>query len=482
MTNETAVVLARPMNMRDPAFIRAGNEYGLKTILEGLLLEGVFSNVVLSVPDSIPSEILDVLKGWTQFSLDVSPYEQPQKRLIALMKKEKLKHATLLTSYSVLMDADALLSARAIVAKDQSDAVYPENVIAPKYFMVISREAAQYLEENFSNPLPPFIFHTKLAYSPNLKIEPVSGLENSSERFLWELLFAGERNSIPSGLLEIFLKTHKIPQRFQRKSFESFINDTYQLAIPDLLSDALQLMKPYDSSLRVAMQLNNALNLIEHLPEHLRVAVEVGHGRTPLTTLLMALVFDHVAGADPYKHNEIGVSDAHSFLKLLSNAGISLLPQSCRKHTLESALERSTFAGCEFQDLPVKEQSVDFCYSRMVLEHVIDMEGMAKCMAKIIRPNGVMIHEIGLQDHEDLSNINFEFLSHSVEEWLALDKGTNLLRVNDFIALFQSHGFAVETLVHEERRVPPAKLHSCWDEYDENDLYCYRAILKCTKK
>ena len=70
--------------------------------------------------------------------------------------------------------------------------------------------------------------------------------------------------------------------------------------------------------------------------------------------------------------------------------------------------------------------SVDFCFSRMVMEHVDDVPALSVELSRVMGPGGVMVHEIGFQDHEDLSYIHFEFLKHSREEWAGMNKSTNL--------------------------------------------------------
>lgn len=140
------------------------------------------------------------------------------------------------------------------------------------------------------------------------------------------------------------------------------------------------------------------------------------------------------------------------------------------------------FLNCRLEEAQLDADSIDFCFSRMVLEHVDNVPEMSAEMERVMRPGGVMVHEIGLQDHEDLSHIHFEFLKNSPEEWAAMKKGTNLLRVNDFVDIWTTLGFTCEVVKRDVREVPPRSLHPHWEPYCKEDLYCYRALIKATKR
>jgi hypothetical protein len=354
-------------------------------------------------------------------------------------------------------------------------------VIAPKFFAVLNRKTAEVLHENHLTPLPPFVFAQKAQQASGLRIEAEQNMESPRERFLWELLFAGERNAVPQAVAEAFLYAFDGADRVARKSFDTFIQQHYGLHSPELLDKALRLMSPYDPSLRTAMQINQARLLCAHLPQSRHASLEVGHGKTPLTSLLLAHVFDEVHGADVYKHSEQGYEDSLDFLRLLAKSGVAPMPGDAVRHGAGTFGERSRFHHGELQAMPLEPESIDFCHSRMVLEHVMDMPGLAPYLRRTMRSGGVMIHEIGLQDHDDLSHINFEFLSHEPSRWQAMKRGTNLWRINDIAEMFASEGFEVSVLEREVRPVPPKRLHEHWKNYRDEDLYCYRAVLKAVR-
>ena len=126
---------------------------------------------------------------------------------------------------------------------------------------------------------------------------------------------------------------------------------------------------------------------------------------------------------------------------------------------------------------------LDFCFSHVVFEHVKPVEEVSRELHRLLKPGGVMIHEIGLMDHtKNSNNIEFEFLRHSRQEWLARDETTNLWRVNDFVELWSGLGFDVDVLERHVRVVPPTSLHPSWSGYAEQDLYCYKALVRAVRR
>ena len=481
--NRSCIVLARPMNINDPAMIRPDGLYVLEEILMSLREARIFDWVIISIPESVPHKIRNALASW-RIELDVSPHEQPQLRLAQCMEKYGLEQTTVLTAYSVLMDAEYLDRARGIVRGNLADAVYPQSVIAPKYFIVLNSKAAKHLAESHANPLPPFVFSSKLNEVENIRLHSLTGLEDQWERFLWELLFAGERQAVPEDVLGRFMTQYVGEERFCRASFDAFIRGEYGLSDPRTLHEALESMQEYESSLRLAMHLNYARKLCDHLPEARNMALEIGHGATGLTSLALSLVFNRVLGADTYKYSSEGIQNATEFLETVHASGIEVLFPEYMVHDIGAMYERTHFHHKEVHMLPLAPNSLDFCFSHMVFEHVADVPNTSRFLARVMKEGGVMIHEIGFQDHCDLSHIHFEFLRNSPEElaekdWRGVrDMGTNLWRINDFTSLWESLGFEVEILARDVRHVPPKRLHPYWTGYRDKDLYCYYALIK----
>ncbi|MDD4951771.1 MAG: methyltransferase domain-containing protein, partial [Desulfovibrionaceae bacterium] len=131
-----------------------------------------------------------------------------------------------------------------------------------------------------------------------------------------------------------------------------------------------------------------------------------------------------------------------------------------------------------------EEASVDFCCSKVVLEHVRDVDSLSRELFRVLGPGAVMVHRIDFRDHGRANEpvyINFDFLKYSKEQWRERQEETNAWRVNDFVSLWQDLGFRVEVLERSQRRAPPSFLHPSWAAYSEDDLYCYDALIKAVK-
>lgn len=478
MNRHVCIVLARPTMGNDPCLMRAEGGNALARTLSDLAEVGGVSRSVLSVSDVVPAGIRTELEE-QGFDVVVSHHDQPQHRLLEVMDDLHADTVVVLTSYSLLPDAAALAEASRIVAAGGADMVFADEVIPPKFFMVINRQAATLLAETVERPVPPFVFPTKLGEANRdgrIVIQPLRGLEESGERFLWELFSAGKPNALPAPVFERFLAGCAPERRFDREAFRSFILGEYGLGDLTGLEAGLARMRRWDSSIRLAMHINYAGHLAPHFPETRGAALEIGYGKTGMTAQLVGLAFARTMGVDPFKHSIEGFQTTRAFLSDLSESGLLPVPvlggETAPPHFINSRLEE---AGLE-------SGAIDFCFSRMVLEHIDNMSVLARELGRIMRPGGVMIHEIGTQDHEDLSHIHFEFLRHSPEEWAAMDKGTNLLRPCDFVALFEAEGFDCEILERDVRIVRPKRLHPHWEGYADEDLYCPRVVIKSVRR
>jgi SAM-dependent methyltransferase len=443
-----------------------------------LLKHDLFSEVIFSVHKSIPMPLLKELKQ-QGFPVAVSTHDQPQHRLLECMENKNANVAAVLNAYSILMDYKALRNCLALVIENKADAVYAEDVIAPKFFMALNHKASKALANAIPRPIPPFVFAEKLNQIKTFGLRkpvPYSGIETPDERFLWELLFAGERCAIPKDFVERFISKTPTADRLSRHSFHKFITREYGLDDTSFLVEGLNKIAPWEPSLRIAMHINYAKELAAHFPKNTGTALEIGHGKTGMTAQLVGMAFNKTIGVDLMKHSDDGINAAKEFLSLLSEKAPAVLP---RKNTINSAPQ---FLNCRLEEAELEPESVDFCFSRVVLEHIDNMPTLSRELGRIMRPGGVMIHEIGLQDHEDLSHIHFDFLRHSPEEWATMKKSTNLLRVNDFIKLGEESGFSCQVLKRDVRIVRPDSLHPCWDGYADEDLYCHRVVIKSTKK
>lgn len=472
------VVLARPMDQTDPCLLRIDGVNMLVATLRELKQRELFSHILVSIPQTVPESLLGPLKA-EGITVVTSQYEEPQRRLLECMENHKAEVATVLTAYSLFIDIESLTQSLDLVRRGEADAVYAQDVIAPKFFMIINRCGAKKLASNLPRPVSPFAFPGKLEQLADNDLRPptpCTDIEGAGERFLWELLFAGERCAIPADVLKRFMVVTPVKERLNKASYLRFITSEYGISDASSLEKPLETMEPWDSSLRLGMHINYAGALAEHFPENRGAALEIGHGKTGITAQLVGIAFDQTFGVDLLKHSEDGIDAARKFLSALSTQKAGLLPVEGMPDATPS------FLNCRLEEAEMESHSIDFCFSRMVLEHVDNIPTMSQELARVMKPGGVMIHEIGLQDHQDLSHIHFEFLKHSPEAWAKMHKGTNLLRINDFVDLWESMGFACEIIKRDMRIVRPDSIHSCWDGYSDEDLYCYRAVIKSIKR
>ncbi|MCG8552202.1 MAG: class I SAM-dependent methyltransferase [Desulfobacterales bacterium] len=478
MIRPVCIILARPFNDDDPCLIQAQGRNALVQTLDALSQIGVISQSILSIPNVVPSQIVSDLKS-EGFNLCISKYDQPQHRLVELMDWMKVDTVVVLTAYSLLPEYRALKHAIRTVTEGHADLVFTQDVIPPKFFMVINRRVSQALVENMERPVPPFVFPAKLGeadHEGRFTLQPLTGLEESGERFLWELLFAGKPNAVPVNVFERFLAVCPPEHRFDRAAYRSFIQDEYTIEDMAPLETGLAMMSRWEPSIRLAMHINHARYLAPHFPDKKKTALEIGYGWTGITAQLVGLAFSQTRGVDLLKHSQEGVQTARDFLSMLAEIGLSPVP------VFEGDAQPPQFFHCRLEEAKFESDSIDFCFSRMVLEHIDNMPVLARELGRIIRPGGVMVHEIGTQDHEDLSHIHFEFLRHSPQEWAALDKGTNLLRPCDFITFFEQVGFECLVLERDVRIVRPRRLHPYWEGYADEDLFCPRVVIKCVRR
>lgn len=122
------------------------------------------------------------------------------------------------------------------------------------------------------------------------------------------------------------------------------------------------------------------------------------------------------------------------------------------------------------------EGQFDMILSTAVLEH-IPKEKMQACianMARYLRPGGIMIHEVDLRDHVNVSN-PFNFYKYSEGEWADLTNDTifytNRLRSSDFMALFLQAGLKINFIKKEKQDLNVTiDVNPCFSRHDKEDL------------
>lgn len=100
--------------------------------------------------------------------------------------------------------------------------------------------------------------------------------------------------------------------------------------------------------------------------------------------------------------------------------------------------------------LSIPPQSLDFVYSRSVLEHVMRIEDAMTQLVKALKIGGFMFHDIGLSAHDTVSPITFYYKERGIADNPLAD--LNGWRKSDFVALFESLGCSVQ--IGDEEKVP----------------------------
>jgi len=125
----------------------------------------------------------------------------------------------------------------------------------------------------------------------------------------------------------------------------------------------------------------------------------------------------------------------------------------------------------------LNDQSVDFCFSNAVLEHIPknDMPLLARELLRLIRPGGICVHRIDLQDHLDGRLNNLRFSEGMWESSLFRNAGfyTNRLRFCEIIALFEQAGFICKiprAVYWDQLPTPRSSMNAQFSSLPDEDL------------
>lgn len=95
----------------------------------------------------------------------------------------------------------------------------------------------------------------------------------------------------------------------------------------------------------------------------------------------------------------------------------------------------------------VPSQSVDYCFSNAVLEHIPkqDFMNLITELRRVLKPTGISVHRVDLKDHlgGGLNNLRFSDTIWETKLFRTSGFYTNRLRCKDIIHLFLSAGFEV---------------------------------------
>lgn len=122
-------------------------------------------------------------------------------------------------------------------------------------------------------------------------------------------------------------------------------------------------------------------------------------------------------------------------------------------------------------------ESIDFCFSNAVLEHIpkSDFAALAAETMRVLKPGGVCVHRVDLKDHLGGGLHNLRFSESAWEGALLSGSGfyTNRIRFGEMIAMFQRAGFeyALPRVIRWDRLpLSRSKLDAAFRHVPDDDL------------
>lgn len=474
------IVLIRPVSPEDPSLLADAGGPLLPRLLSALSRLPQIGEVRLSAPESVPWSLRRRLVA-AGLTVDYCAREFPQHRLLALMDSLGLERALVLTSYSYLLDAGEIADLMRLHGPDGGvTATAPS--LAMDHLALVSRGAVATLAESFpATPVTPLYFHEfaeRCAARPTVRL--LKRPQGQARRFLSELLLDTSRGLLPPDMLAAHFERLAPGDWLRRGAHDRLLLD---LAGARDLGELGRVLEGFDEDFRrgVAKQVRFVRKLKPLVRPGARF-LELGFGMSLLSSLCLLEGFGEAAAVEPYPQCPEHLEYSRELFRCLGRHYPRTLPLGAGEGADASLSKRLDVHLKPLEELGLASGSLDLCFSHVVFEHVKPVEAVSRELHRLLRPGGVMLHEIGLMDHtRNSNNIEFEFLRHSREEWAALDQSTNLWRVNDFMDLWTRLGFSVDVVERHVRVLPPTSLHPSWAGYAEEDLYCYKALVRAVK-
>lgn len=478
------IYLIRPQTLSDPSLIKIDGEFLLPKVSKALLWQKILTEVVVCIPESIPGHIKELLGTW-DLPLIIANAEFPAARLNEVIHRYDYDIVACFIAYNYLISGAAVKTAFQMVTGKEADFVYPSHVITAKHFSVMNRAAIKRLCAQSHLPLPPNRFHQKLEENPgDLRVLALNNLESAGERFLWDLYYVGEREIIPEKILKSHFKETAREQWFDPRKFKALLANDLHIENWDWLDEYLSDNTHVASQGRsFAAQFSWYRRWQKYLPTDKERFFEIGFGNFPITSFLLLNRIRTGLALEPCGYSAQGVSQALNLCDLLDNKIPSLFSwdnNNC--HTLGRASYRLQLANSQLEKMVLPGNSFDFCFSKTVFEHVMDVESLSREMYRLMRPGSTMIHEIDFSDHSDGSTVHFSFLKYSKADWLQMQQTTNLWRINDYIELWEKLGFRTKVLSMENTQLNPPVIHNSWHDYSEEDLLCHTAVIRAVRE
>jgi len=258
-----------------------------------------------------------------------------------------------------------------------------------------------------------------------------------------------------------------VPRVIRRKCFPTAIPRALSAWLPGFRANAgtrscAQVLKLYDP------HLNSRLGA--DWPRDRRI-LEVGIGAT---------------NSSAYEAAALGATSAvafEPFVPLDPALDSTLLAECAQRHALATDAITARVQRVTTLD-SLTDASVDLVLSNSVLEHVGDMDILARDLRRVLAPGGAMLHLVDYRDH--FFRFPYHHLLWSDAVW---DRWLNpgdlpRWRIRDHVACFERHGFHVEILqaspLAAEFEKVRSRIHPRFAGYDETALATAFGVLFLT--
>lgn len=473
------IVVARPLAPTDPIFLKDDKGYLFPRVLVAYEEAGLVSNPVISMPELVAADTRELLASWG-LNCVYSKHDLPQLRLTELAGDSDHDLFQVVTPYCYFLNRDVFAPALEAFADSGRHLFFHEAASSSSHFALCDRRAIKALEQYTEFAVPPFVMKTYVTEA--MGEEAVESIPQLGDKlacsFLFKILYLGNNGIIPTDIIARYLRDTPEDRLFSEESYRALLCSVFSI---DDLSDfnvaLATCLAPEELDYRAA-QIQFLSRLTGQLPEERGTFLELGYGRAPTTSMLLLNAFDNGIALEPHARPETPVEFVETFSQHIS--GLFGLDFS-RTRDCGKALQSLNLSDAEIQDLDIPDESVDFVYSKVVFEHVMDVETTSRTLHRILKKGGRMFHVICHQDHVDPRTIRFDFLKYDKETWASMQDWTNLWRVNDFVDCWTGLGFKVDVIERATRPLPLKEIHPCWDSYCEADLFCYHSVIVAEK-
>ncbi len=478
MPSLPCIATVRPLAENCPSLTRLKGDYLYPLIMKELLGQGVCSEVLLSIAPDTPKEFIAIIASWG-LPYEVGHVSLPNERLAASARARGWDPVLCISAYTLFFDAPYIRSKADQVLSGAHDYAGAENALSNMEFTVANGECLRFMQKVKRTLVPSKPGAIQRCAPEGLRGGCTRDAYSPTEEFLWTMQYAGNIANMPMDFITGFYEKHTPDEWFRRESREKHTAEYFQVDTIHALDAMLTRdFFPHISLERLTGQLRWIERCLPEFPTSGDTALELGYGDLPLISSFLCSRFRNAIALEPSFETPPPCPDMPLlFSKLASIAPYLNAPVPAR---MDQTLRLS---NSYLEDLELHDESIDFCISKMVFEHVQDVASTSRELFRILRPGGCMLHEIGLNDHTGgtSSGIHFEFLQQSREQWTSTWKGTNLYRLNDFMELWEELGFEVEIVSKVVSSNLPTSIDKSWFSYSLEDLLCQTAILKATK-